>query len=218
MSRPSLAPSLALALPLALAFAAAPLAAKVFDEGRFDPAWVGGGPEFREAEEVDYLWVQPGFSFDGQKVEFAPWEEAVWLGEKSDERDAKDKRLANDLTRNMPEIFAEAFRNALGAKVGVVDSGATLRAVGRIVDCSTGSAAAKFWVGMGAGSGSTTFDLKFVDAKSGQVVVALHHRVVSGTTLSTTDSKLVQWVDEFAEEIGKKGIETLYRKGDRVKK
>ncbi|MCB1009953.1 MAG: hypothetical protein KDB94_13795, partial [Acidobacteria bacterium] len=81
----------------------------------------------------------------------------------------------------------------------------------------TGSAAAKFWVGMGAGSGNTTFDLKFVDAKSGEVVVAIHHRVVSGTNLSTTSSKLVDWVDEFAENVGKKGIETLYKKGKRVK-
>jgi hypothetical protein len=207
-----------LALSLCLALAAAPLFAKTYDDGRFDPSWVGGGPEFREAEEVDYLWVRPGFSFEGKQVQFAPWEESVWLGEDADERDAKDKRLANDLSRGLPEIFAEAFKNALGGKVTVVDSGADLRAVGRIVDCSTGSAAAKFWVGMGAGSGSTTFDLKFVDSKSGEVMVALHHRVVSGTTLSTTDSKLVDWVDEFAESIGKKGIEALYQKGDRVRK
>ena len=26
------------------------------------------------------------------------------------------------------------------------------------------------------------------------------------------------WVDELAEEIAKKGIETIYRKGDRVEK
>jgi len=42
--------------------------------------------------------------------------------------------------------------------------------------------------------------------------------VVSGSNLSTTDSKLVDWVDEFAENIGKQGIEGLYKKGDRVKK
>ena len=71
---------------------------------------------------------------------------------------------------------------------------------------------------MGAGSGATTFDLKFVDAKSGQTRVALHHRVVSGSTLSTTDSKLIDWVDELAEEIGKKGIETIYKQGERIKK
>jgi len=207
-----------LALSLALALAAPPLAAASLDEGRFDPAWVGGGPEFREADEIDYLWVAPGFDFAGRTVAFAAWEEPVWLGEDAGKRDAKDKRLANDLTGNLPEIFAEAFENALSGKVTVVDSGATVRAVGRIVDCSTGSAAAKFWVGMGAGSGFTTFDLKFVDAASGETLVAIHHRVVSGSSLSTTDSKLTDWVDEFAEEIGKQGIAAIYAKGERKKK
>lgn len=205
-------------LSLCLAFILAPRTAAALDEGRFDPAWVGGGPEFREADEIDYLWVAPGFDFAGQKVEWAAWQEPVWMGEDAGKRDAKDKRLANDLTRNLPEIFAEAFKNGLGGKVTVVESGGTVRAVGRIVDCSTGSAAAKFWVGMGAGSGGTTFDLKFVDAKSGKTVVAIHHRVVSGSNLTTTDSKLVDWVDEFAEEIGKNGIEGIYQKGKSAKK
>lgn len=204
-----------LSLCLAAALASGP--ARALDEGRFDPDWVGGGPEFRQADEIDYLWVAPGFDFAGRKVEFAAWDEPAWMGKDAGKRDAKDKRLAGDLTRNLPGIFAEAFKNGMGGKATVVDSGGDLRAIGRIVDCSTGSAAAKFWVGMGAGSGGTTFDLKFVDKKSGKTVVAIHHRVVSGSNLSTTDSKLVDWVDEFAEEIAKKGIEPIYQKGKRVK-
>jgi len=204
-----------LAIALALLTSAAPLAA--LDEGKLDPSWFGAVPEFREADEIDYLWVKPGFSFEGKKVRFDAWQEASFLGEKASERDAKDKRLANDLTGQMPELFAEAFENALGGQVTVVESGGEVRALGRIVDCSTGSAAAKFWVGMGAGAGSTTMDVKFVDAASGELLVALHHRVVSGTTLSTTESKLTNWIDELAEQIGKKGIESLYQKGKRVK-
>jgi len=214
-------PVLSLACALAIVFcglATPASAAGGFDDGKLEASWFGSGLEFREADEIDYLWVKPGFEFSGQKVAFAKWEETNFLGEDAGKRDAKDKRLANDLTGEMPGIFAEAFKNALAGKATVVESGGNLRAVGRIVDCSTGSAAAKFWVGMGAGSGNTTFDLKFVDAKSGEVVVAIHHRVVSGTNLSTTSSKLVDWVDEFAEEVAKKGIGTLYQKGKRVKK
>jgi len=207
-----------LAFALVLFASAVPAAAGGgFDDGKLEATWFGNGLEFREADEIDYLWVKPGFAFDGKKVAFKSWEEASFLGEDAGKRDAKDKRLANELTGEMPGIFAEAFKNALGGKVTVVDSGGDLTAVGRIVDCSTGSAAAKFWVGMGAGSGNTTFDIKFVDAKSGELVAAIHHRVVSGTNLSTTSSKLVDWVDEFAEDVGKKGIETLYKKGKRVK-
>ncbi|MGE0639282.1 MAG: DUF4410 domain-containing protein [Thermoanaerobaculia bacterium] len=193
-------------------------AGKGMDEGRFEPGWFGAGTgEFREAEEVDYLWVKPGFDLAGKSVRFADWEEAVFLGEDAGKRDAKDKRLANDLTRNMAPNLAEAFRNSPAAGAKVVDKGEDITVSGRIVDCSTGSAAAKFWVGMGAGSGGTTFDMKWVDRKSGQVVVAMHHRVVSGSNLSTTDSKLIKWIDEFAEELGKEGFDQQYKGGKKVK-
>ena len=46
-----------LSLCLAAALASGP--ARALDEGRFDPDWVGGGPEFRQADEIDYLWVAP---------------------------------------------------------------------------------------------------------------------------------------------------------------
>ena len=207
---------------LTLALAVLPFApadaGRLLDEGKLDPSWFGGDREFREADEIDYLWVKPGFTLNGTKIQFAKWEEPQFMGEKAGERDTKDKRMANDLTANMPEIFSEAFQNGLPGTVTVVKSGGNLKVVGRIVDCSGGSAAAKFWVGMGAGSGNTTFDLKFVDAKSGEMVAALHHRVVSGSSLSTTDSKFVKWVDEFAEQLAKKGLDKLYNSGKRVKK
>lgn len=205
-------------LALAALLPVAAGAQKFFDEGKLDPSWFGPAVEFREADEIDYLWVKPGFDLAGAKVRFADWEPAKFLGEKASERDAKDKRLANDLTGEMPGYFAEAFRNASGGKLTVVSSGETIRAKGQIVDCTTGSAAAKFWVGMGAGSGATTFNLKFIDVKSGQVVAAIHHRVVSGTNLSTTESKLVKWIDEFAESIARKSLAALYKDGKKVKK
>jgi hypothetical protein len=117
----------------------------------------------------------------------------------------------------MHELFRDAFAGAYGGRIQVVDAGEDLRVEGRIVDCSTGAVAAKVLVGFGAGSGSTTVDLRFVDATSGETQLAIHHRAVSGTTWSTTDSKFVKWADELAEEGAKKGFEKLYAKGDRVK-
>ena len=206
---------------LALALAFVPLApasaGRMLDEGKLDTSWYGDDREFRKADEIDYLWVQPGFSLAGKKVHFAEWMEPQLLGEKAGERDAKDKRLAANLTGDMPEIFAEAFRNGLAGTVTVVKSGGDVKVVGRIVDCTEGSAAAKFWVGMGAGSGNTTFDMKFIDVKSGELVAAIHHRVVSGSNLSTTDSKFIKWVDEFADRLAKKSLGQLYDAGKRAK-
>ena len=70
---------------------------------------------------------------------------------------------------------------------------------------------------MGAGSGNTTFDMKFIDVKSGELVAAIHHRVVSGSNLSTTDSKFIKWVDEFADRLAKKSLGQLYDAGKRAK-
>ena len=206
-----------LALVLAVLPFAPASAGRTLDEGKLDTSWYGDDREFRKADEIDYLWVKPGFSLSGKKIHFAPWMEPQLLGEKAGDRDAKDKRLANNLTGDMPEIFAEAFRNGLAGTVSVVKSGGDVKVVGRIVDCTEGSAAAKFWVGMGAGSGNTTFDMKFIDVKSGDLVAAIHHRVVSGSNLSTTDSKFVKWVDEFAERLSKKGLEALYNSGKKAK-
>ncbi len=206
-----------LALVLAGVSLAPAEAGRMLDEGKLETSWFGDDREFRKADEIDYLWVTPGFSLSGKKIHFAPWMEPQLLGEKAGERDAKDKRLAGNLTGDMPEIFAEAFRNGLAGTVTVVKSGGDVKVVGRIVDCTEGSAAAKFWVGMGAGSGNTTFDMKFIDVKSGALVAAIHHRVVSGSNLSTTDSKFIKWVDEFAERLSKKGLEALYNSGKKVK-
>lgn len=217
MAQLSVRQAVALVATCILVVAAPVAATPLFDEGKLDPTWFGKNLEFRDVDEIDYFWVAEDFSLSGKKLRFSKWEEPHFLGEKAGERDTKDRRLANDLTRNMPEIFAEAFRNGLGDMVSIVESGESVRAFGRIVDCSTGSAAAKFWVGMGAGSGNVTFDLKFVDAKSGKLVAAVHHRVVSGSNLSTTDSKFVKWVDEWAERLAKSGMKKLYDSGKRAK-
>ena len=147
---------------LATALASASGAATL-DEGKLDPAWFGGVSEFREADEIDYLWVAPGFALDGMKVRFVEWPEPEFLGPKASERDAGDQRLARQMNSTMHELFRDAFAGAFGGRIQVVDSGEDLRIEGRIVDCSTGAVAAKVLVGFGAGSGSTTVDVRFVD-------------------------------------------------------
>jgi len=188
------------------------------DKGRLETAWFGAGIEFREADEIDYLWIRPGFALDGRKLRFAPWAEPEFLGKEAAERDAGDRRLARLMTATMPEIFSDAFSKAFGERLTIVPEGEEVRAEGRIVDCSTGANAAKVLVGFGAGAGSTTIDLRLLDAASGELLVAIHHRAVSGTSWSTTDSKLVSWVEDLADEAAKQGFETLYREGKRVRK
>jgi len=212
-----------LALGLALSLGVPSAQAKdkpqpgMLDDGKLDKSWFGAEVEFREADEIDYFWVKPGFSPEGKTLHFVDWPEPVFLGEGAHKRDTKDMRLAQEMNSGMAEVFEVAFANAFQKRLETSRSRGEVVVEGRIVDCSTGAVAAKVLVGFGAGSGSTTIDLRLKDSRSGELLAALHHRVVSGTTWSTTDSKFVDWVDEIVAEFAKKGMETLYKKGDRVR-
>jgi hypothetical protein len=186
------------------------------DDGMLDPAWFGEALEFREAKGIDYLWVEPGFTLEGRTLRFAPWEEAEFRGEDAGDRDAEDRALAGKLTASLPVTFTRQFKYVLGSRVPLAESGEQVTAVGRLVDCSAGSGAAKAWVGMGAGAGSATFDLKFLDAATGELLAAVHHRVLSVSNSSTTESVLLNWANEFAKAVGKQGLDRLYTKGKRA--
>ena len=208
--------SVLLALSCLILLVALGASAATWDEGKLHTDWFGKDVPFHEAEEIDYIWVKDGFSLDGHTLHFVEWADYEFLGEKAGERDEKDHRLARQMNGDMHNLFHDSWgENLKGADVSL-DSG-DVKVEGRIVDCSTGSTAAKVLVGFGAGSGNTTIDIKFTDAKSGELLVALHHRVVSGTSWSTTDSKFVKWTKKFAKEAnGECGLYGLYDSGKNV--
>lgn len=189
------------------------------DEGRLDVSWYGEGLTFVEADEIDYLWVKEGFEIAGKSFFFPVWPQPEFIGEGADKRDQDDIDLAKQMNAVMHEIFAREWGEEWKSKGATtsLESG-DVKVEGRIVDCSTGSRAAKMLVGFGAGAGGTTIDLKFTDASTGELLAAIHHRVVSGTSWSTTDSKFKKWIGEVGENIADKGFSKLYAKGRPAKK
>ena len=196
---------------------AAPMLAATLDDGKLQVSWFSDDAVFREADEIDYLWVSEGFELDGKSLLFKPWPAPEFLGPKASERDEKDHQLAKMMTSTMHEVFSSAFAKAFGDRLKTSFETGDILVEGRIVDCSTGSTAAKMWVGFGAGAGNTTIDVRFVDAASGKVLAGFHHRVVSGTGWSTTEGKFFDWVEDTAESFAKKGMQKLYAKGKKVK-
>jgi hypothetical protein len=209
---------LSLLLLIALAFPAA-LAGSgpTLDKGLLVPAWFGDAGQFRESDNIDYLWVKEGFEIDGRTLHFLEWPEPEFQGKAAENRDENDRRLARQMNSEMARLFHDALGRAWQGRARTSMTEGDVRVEGRIVDCSTGSTAAKVLVGFGAGSGNTTIDLKMTDAETGELLVALHHRVVSGTTWSTTDSKFVKWVEKMGQEVGKKGLQDLYRRAKPAK-
>jgi hypothetical protein len=196
---------------------AAPVVAATLDEGKLEVSWFADDATFKEADEIDYLWVTEGFELNGKSLHFKAWPEPKFLGPKASERDEKDVRLAKMMSSTMHEVFSSAFAKAYGDRIKTSYDSGDILVEGRIVDSSTGNTAAKMWVGFGAGAGNTTIDVRFVEASTGKVLAGFHHRVVSGTSWSTTDGKFFDWVEETTESMAKVGLQKLYAKGKKVK-
>jgi hypothetical protein len=188
-------------------------AAGALDEGRLQNAWFGAELPFRETDDVDYLWVKDGFSLDGRTFHFVPFAPPTLLGE---DRDADDQALAREVSARFHRLLHDATTRAWSGRASASLEAGDVRVEGRVVDCSAGNDTAKVLIGFGAGAGSTTFDLKLIDAASGELLAALHTRVVSGTSWSTTDGKLAGWLDDWATAVAKRGFAQLYAKGDPV--
>jgi len=176
------------------------------DDGRLDPAWFGVGLEFRHADEFDYLWVKPGFSIEGHKVRFVPFGEVEFLGTTAGKRDEKDRKLAQRMNPGLHEELAAKFGAAFGKRLSIVQQGEDIRVEGRIADCGDtgwrmGFSFKKIY--------GLTVDIKFIDAATGELLVAIHHRAVS--------NDWSEWAEDTTEQVADDGFAKLYAKGKRVK-
>jgi hypothetical protein len=188
--------------PQGIAPAAAPEAPKrppvLQDKGLLDPAWFGPDLAFTKGEEVDFYWVKPGLDLTGRTIQMKLWEDPHFL---QTGRDAKDNAKATALTDTIPATLRGALTGTFNGKVKVSRNEGDVECLGRIVDCNAGSTAAKFLIGLGAGQENVTFDIKLIDSTSKELLLAVHHRTISGTYLSNMESKLVKWSEKFGQFI-----------------
>lgn len=155
------------------------------DEGLLDPAWFGSGAplEFHENAQIDYLWVKPGFELRGKRVYFATWE-APRLPAARDDRDAK---AAAKFTAEFPPLLRETLSKKLSPPVVPVNTEAEAEVVlaGRVADCNAGNMWAYVWP-------ATTIDVKVLDARTGELLVAVHNRKVARPQTSLHSNVLLK--------------------------
>jgi hypothetical protein len=178
--------------------------APLLDDGLLDPAWFGPGITLAKTpDDIDYAWIKAGLDIGGRTVRMAPWEEPRFLGKG---RSRKDHAKGTEITDSFPGILRGAIAESLKDRTKVSRDQGDLVLVGRVVDARAGSRGAKWMIGMGAGKESATWDLKLVDARTGEVLVAVHHRVLSLTAMSDIHYKLVKWADRFADFLARKAL------------
>ncbi len=172
-----------------------PQITETLDKGLLQMAWFGEKVPFVKGEDIDFYWIKPGVDLTGHTIVFKNWDDVVMLEK---HRDGKDNSKATALTDAMPSQIRGAMAGAFGGKAKVSRTEGDLELIGRVVDCNAGSKAAKFMVGYGAGSATLTWDMKVVDAKTHELLMAVHHRVVSATFMSNLEDKVEKWSDKFA--------------------
>lgn len=173
------------------------------DDGLLDPSWFGEGVTFTKGDDVDYFWTKAGLDLGGHTIFMKPWDDPVMLRKG---RDGKDNGKATELTDSFPGMLRGALTGAFNGKAKVSRTEGDLTLVGRFVDANAGSKAAKWLVGFGAGSETATWDLKILDPKTGETLLAVHHRAISGTAMSNIQDKLVKWADKFASFLAARTI------------
>ena len=171
--------------------AAVPSAAEEarLDDGLLDPAWFGPAVTFKKTDVIDYVWVKPGFSLKGKTLRVEGWPDPVFLRE---DRKARDAAMAFQLAEKMPRHIRTVLGHELQGVAQVVSEGGDLLLSGRLVD----------YVGKGtmrASNPQATWDMKITDAKSGELLAAVHHRRLM--SLSTVEERIVMWLEEFGQAL-----------------
>ncbi len=166
------------------------------DDGLLDPEWMGvagAGGEWRHPAGIDYLWVKPGFSLAGKTIVLEQWTAPTFL---NGERDREDSRVAINLSDSMPGRLESALSAAGITNVSRTAGGGQndVRITGRIVDCNAGSRALRLMSGSGLVVGNATWDIKIVDAATGETLAAVHHRGVSGADSRNLGEKINLWM------------------------
>jgi hypothetical protein len=161
------------------------------DDGLLDPSWFGVPDGWRKADGIDYLWVKPGLDLNGRKIRLAPWSAPISL---NGERDNADSKLALRLTDSMPQRLERALAPAFEDYAAVSRQEGDVLLTGRIVDCNAGVRALRWAIGSDVTVANATWDVKLVDAATGETLAAIHHRGVSGADSRTLGEKMDLWL------------------------
>jgi hypothetical protein len=92
----------------------------------------------------------------------------------------------------MPGRLASAL-SAAGV-TGVSRTGGDILVTGRLVDCNAGSTFLRLMSGSGVLIGNATWDIKLVDAATGETLAAVHHRGMSGADTRNLGEKVNRWL------------------------
>lgn len=170
------------------------------DHGRLDPAWFGPAVTFESSTRVYFLWARPGISLQGRSIRMGAWEPAAWLVKPRPEKDqAFLRRLEPIFIPTLREALSTELRGALPVSMEAGDAVLT----GRVTDCRAGGVG-----GMFGGVAGVYFDLKLVDARSGDLLLGVHH-FIEGDSAESIQTRYQAWCRTFAQVLAERALPAL---------
>jgi len=137
------------------------------DEGLLDPAYFKlDGALLKENKLADFFWAKPELNLKGRSLKVT-WEEPHWLKQDNDKLDLE---VGAWFTKLLPMELAKALSDTLADDTKLSTGDSDLILTGRIVHINARGS------GWSMSKEIMSFDLKILDAKSGEVLLALHHR------------------------------------------
>jgi len=178
----------ALLLLLLPAFLAAQLV--TFDDGRLDPAWFGPSVVFQPSKVFGFQWLKPGLALPGRTLRLETWEPAAWL---LGRRSGKDRDFLQRIEPALPTNQEKGLRRGLKGALPVSATNGNLRLVARVVDAEG--------VGddyMAMGSYGLSFDMKLLDADTGELLGGFH-----GSLRGSSSEAVTLHFEKWCENLGR---------------
>lgn len=144
------------------------------DDGRLDPSWFGPGVVFRPSKALGFQWLKPNLDLRNRSLRLKDWEPAAWV---QGPRGGKDQTFLARVAPGLPADLERGLKRGLKGALPVYTTLGDVVLVGRVAD-ALGSDDDY----MAARPLTLSFDLKLVDADSGEVLAAFHDTITGPNT------------------------------------
>ena len=161
-----------------------------FDDGRLDPAWFSTSVVFQPSKAFGFQWLKPGLVLPGRTIHLPAWEPTAWL---LGRRSGKDRDFLQRIEPALPGNQEKGLRRGLKGALPVSATTGNLRLVARVVDAEG--------VGddyMAMGSYGLSFDMKLLDADTGELLGGFH-----GTLRGSSSEAITLHFEKWCENLGR---------------
>ncbi|WIL21928.1 hypothetical protein [Geothrix sp.] len=147
------------------------------DHGLLDPAWFGQGPPWTHDWRADFLWARTGVRWEAPMLYLVPWEEPRFLST----GDVLDYARGGEVAEAIQGLIRTRLKAMGDLRLAATPQETPYHAVGRLVEARHIRQGSSATLGPMAGLPTQTWDFKVVDVRTGQTLLASHHRSVGGS-------------------------------------